>query len=54
MAEITSVVAVGARRAICEPIVPAPCTSLRLLEGGYASATGIDTAVKKALNWPDR
>ena len=26
--------------------------ALRLLEGGYASAEDIDTAVKKGLNWP--
>ena len=26
--------------------------ALRLLEGGYASVEGIDTAVKKGLNWP--
>lgn len=26
--------------------------ALRLLEGGYASAKDIDTAVKKGLNWP--
>src|SRR5437764_1012053 len=26
--------------------------AMRLLEGGYASAEDIDTAVKKGLNWP--
>jgi 3-hydroxybutyryl-CoA dehydrogenase len=26
--------------------------AIRLLEGGYASAADIDTAVKKGLNWP--
>jgi 3-hydroxybutyryl-CoA dehydrogenase len=26
--------------------------AMRLLEGGYASAADIDTAVKKGLNWP--
>ena len=26
--------------------------AVRLLEGGYASGEGIDTAVKKGLNWP--
>ena len=26
--------------------------AMRLLEGGYASASDIDTAVKKGLNWP--
>ena len=26
--------------------------AMRLLEGGYASAEAIDTAVKKGLNWP--
>ena len=25
---------------------------MRLLEGGYASAEDIDTAVQKGLNWP--
>lgn len=26
--------------------------AMRLLEGGYATAADIDTAVKKGLNWP--
>ena len=26
--------------------------AMRLLEGGYATAEDIDTAVKKGLNWP--